>query len=142
MIFNPFSKNFILVPVLLNVLVLFYNVIPDIGVVIIILTILIRLALAPSFHKSLKSQAAMTALQPKLNELREKHKGDQQAQAAAMMALYKEHKVSPFSSCLPLLIQLPILISLYFVFTQALKSDLSGLYSFVSKPENISPMFL
>src|SRR3989344_1278181 len=142
MIFNPFSKNFILVPVLLNVLVLFYNVIPDIGVVIIILTILIRLALAPSFHKSLKSQAAMTALQPKLNELREKHKGDQQAQAAAMMALYKEHKVSPFSSCLPLLIQLPILISLYFVFTQALKGDLSGLYSFVSKPESISPMFL
>lgn len=142
MIFNPFSSNFVLVPVLLNVLVLFYNIIPDIGIVIIILTMLIRLALAPSFHKSLKSQAAMTALQPKLNELREKHKGDQQAQAAAMMALYKEHKVSPFSSCLPLLIQLPILISLYFVFTKALTGNLDGLYSFVRRPENLSPMFL
>jgi YidC/Oxa1 family membrane protein insertase len=59
-----------------------------------------------------------------------------------MMALYKEHKISPFSSCLPLLIQLPILISLYFVFTQALKGDLNGLYSFVARPENLSPMFL
>lgn len=139
---NPFSKEFILVPVFLNVLVIFYNIIPDIGVVIILLTILIRLVLAPSFHKSLKSQAAMTALQPKLNELREKHKGDQQAQAKAMMELYKEHKVSPFSSCLPLLIQLPILISLYFVFTKALIGNLDGLYSFVQKPEHLSPMFL
>src|SRR3989344_5862560 len=139
---NPFSRNFILVPVLLNVLILFYNFIPDIGVVIILLTVLIRVLLAPSLHKSLKSQSAMTALQPKLNELREKHKDDKQAQATAMMALYKEHKISPFSSCLPMLIQLPILISLYFVFTQALNGDLNGLYSFVKRPENLSPMFL
>ncbi len=139
---NPFSQNFILVPVLLNVLVLFYNYIPDIGIVIILLTVLIRLILAPSFHKSLKSQAAMTAIQPKMNELKEKHKDDKQAQAKAMMDLYKEHKVSPFSSCLPMLIQLPILISLYFVFTKALSGNLEGLYSFVHKPENLSPMFL
>mgnify|MGYP001563294983 FL=1 len=142
MILNPFSKNFILVPVLLNVLILFYNIIPDIGVVIILLTMLIRLALAPSFHKSLKSQAAMTAIQPKMNEIREKYKNDQQAQAKAMMDLYKEHKVNPFSSCLPLLIQLPILISLYFVFTQALTGELTGLYSFIKRPEHLSPMFL
>lgn len=139
---NPFSKEFILVPVFLNVLVAFYNIVPDIGVVIILLTILIRLALAPSFHKSLKSQAAMTALQPKLNEIREKYKGDQQGQAKAMMDLYKEHKINPFSSCLPLLVQLPILISLYFVFTEALKGQLNGLYSFISRPEHLSPMFL
>ncbi|MBI3232213.1 MAG: YidC/Oxa1 family membrane protein insertase [Candidatus Doudnabacteria bacterium] len=142
MLLNPFSKNFILVPVLLNVLVLFYNIIPDIGWVIIILTILIRLALAPSFHSSLKSQAAMTSLQPKMNEIREKHKDDQQAQAKAMMDLYKEHKINPFSSCLPLLIQLPILISLYFVFTKALTGNLDGLYSFVHRPEHLNPMFL
>ncbi len=140
--FNPFSENFILVPIFLNVLVLFYNFIPDIGVVIILLTVVIRLILLPSFHKSLKSQAAMTALQPKMNELREKHKDDKQAQAKAMMDLYKEHKVSPFSSCLPMLVQLPILISLYFVFTKALTGNLEGLYAFVHRPEHLSPMFL
>ena len=127
---------------LLNLLVLFYNYIPDVGVVIILLTLLIRLVLAPSFHKSLKSQAAMTAIQPKINEIREKFKHDQQAQGRAMMDLYKEHKINPFSSCLPLLLQLPILIALYQVFSKALNNHVEGLYSFVSKPETISPMFL
>ncbi len=127
---------------LLNLLVAAYNFIPDIGVVIVLITVIIRLALAPSFHKSLKSQAAMVAIQPKMNEIREKHKNNQQAQAAAMMALYKEHKINPFSSCLPLLAQLPILIALYQVFSRALNNHLDGLYSFVSKPEIISPLFL
>ncbi len=140
--FNPFSSNFFLVPIFLNLLVWVYNLIPDIGVVIILLTLLIRLILAPSFHKSLKSQSAMTALQPKMNDIREKYKHDQQAQAKAMMDLYREHKINPFSSCLPLLIQLPILISLYFVFTKALSGNLGELYSFVHRPENLSPMFL
>lgn len=127
---------------LLNLLVVFYNYIPDVGVVIILVTLLIRLILAPSFHKSLKSQAAMTAIQPKLNEIREKYKHDQQAQGRAMMELYKEHKINPFSSCLPLLLQLPILIALYQVFSKALNNHIEGLYSFVAKPETISPMFL
>ncbi len=135
---------------LLNLLVYFYNVIPghDIGVVIILLTILIRLALAPSFHKSLKSQKAMSDLQPKLNEMREKHKEDKEAQAKAMMALYKEHKINPLSSCLPLLLQLPLLIALYQVFNKALNSTidistrLEGLYSFVHRPEVLDPTFL
>jgi len=130
---------------LLNLLVYFYNVIPghDIGIVIIFLTLLIRLALAPSFHKSLKSQKAMNDLQPKLNEVREKHKNDREGQAKAMMQLYKEHKINPFSSCLPLLIQLPILIGLYQVFNNALGGgELTGLYSFVQHPGVIDPEFL
>ena len=130
---------------LLNLLVFFYNIIPghDVGVVIILVTILIRLALAPSFHKSLKSQKAMNDLQPKLNEMREKHKDDKEAQAKAMMSLYKEHKINPLSSCLPLLIQLPILIGLYQVFNKALGGhELSGLYSFIQNPLLINPKFL
>jgi YidC/Oxa1 family membrane protein insertase len=130
---------------LLNLLVFFYNIIPghDIGVVIIILTIIIRLILAPSFHKSLKSQKAMNDLQPKLNEMREKHKNDKEAQAKAMMDLYKEHKINPLSSCLPLLIQLPILIGLYQVFRIALGGrEISGLYHFVHQMGTISPKFL
>ena len=131
---------------LLNLLVFFYNVIPghDIGVVIIILTILIRLALAPSFHKSLKSQKAMNDLQPKLTELREKHKDNKEAQAKAMMELYKEHKINPLASCLPILVQLPLLIALNGVFRVALGGhNIEGLYSFIHAPAaGISPLFL
>lgn len=127
---------------LLNLLVFFYHYIPDIGVVIVLLTLLIRLVMAPSFHKQIKSQKAMTDLQPKLNELKEKHKGDKEGQAKAMMELYKEHKINPLSSCLPLIIQLPILIALYQVFSKALNNHLTGLYSFVVKPEIINPKFL
>lgn len=129
---------------LLNLLVFFYNIIPghDIGVVIVLLTILIRLILAPSFHKSLKSQKAMSDLQPKLNELKEKHKDNKEAQAKATMELYKENKINPLGSCLPLLLQLPILIALYQVFSKALNNHLSGLYAFIQQPEFINPKFL
>ncbi len=136
--------HIILIQPLLNLLVLVYNLIPDVGVGIILLTILIRLLLVPSFHKSLKSQKQMTELQPKLNDLREKHKGDKEAEAKALMALYKEHKVSPFSSCLPLLIQLPLLIALYQVFRLGLAGNNIGpqLYHWVHNPGIISPLFL
>lgn len=129
---------------LLNLLVWMHNIIPghDIGVAIILLTVLIRLVLAPTLSKSLRGQKQMTDLQPKLNELREKHKNDKEGQAKAMMQLYKEHKINPLSSCLPLLIQLPILIALYQVFDKALKGNLSGLYNFVARPENLDPRFL
>lgn len=129
---------------ILNLLVFLYNFLPghDIGVVIILVTFLIRLALAPTFHKSLKSQKAMNELQPKLNEVKEKHKDNQQEQAKATMQLYKDHKINPFSSCLPLIIQLPILIALYQVFIKALKGNLAGLYIFVRNPGSINPISL
>ncbi len=126
---------------LLNLLIFSYHYIPDIGVVIVLLTLLIRLIMAPSFHKQIKSQKALTDLQPKLNELKEKYKGDKEGQAKAMMGLYKEHKINPLSSCLPLIIQLPILIALYQVFSKALNNHLAGLYSFVVRPEVINPYF-
>ncbi|MBX4191271.1 MAG: YidC/Oxa1 family membrane protein insertase [Candidatus Doudnabacteria bacterium] len=135
--------NLIFVFPLLNLLVFFHNYIPDIGVVIILITLLVRLLLLPSFHKSLKHQRALAALQPKMHEIREKYKDDKEAQAKATMELYKIHKVNPLSSCLPLLIQLPILIGLYRVFMRSLKGgELAGLYSFVHAPASINPMFL
>lgn len=129
---------------IVNLLVIGYKYIPDVGVVIILITLIIRLILAPSMHKSLKSQSAMSALQPKLNEIREKYKDDREAQAKAMMDLYKEHSVNPFSSCLPLLLQLPFLIALYQVFLKALGgSGVSQyLYHFVKNPGNFNPYFL
>ena len=135
----------ILTQPLINLLVLGYNYIPghSIGLVIILLTIFVRLLLAPSFHKSLKSQRSMTMLQPKMNEIRERHKDDREAQAKAMMELYKEHKINPLGSCLPLLIQLPILIALYSVFRIALGNQqiASYLYPFVHNPGIINPTF-
>jgi YidC/Oxa1 family membrane protein insertase len=135
--------NTILVYPLLNLLVFFYHYIPDIGVVIILLTVLIRLLLLPSFHKQLKSQRVMGVIQPKMNEIKIKYKDDKEAQAKALMELYKEHKVNPLSSCLPLLLQLPILIALYQVFIQSLNGQaLNGIYHFIQTPESINPLFL
>ncbi len=139
-----FLYNEIIYRPILNLLVYLYNIIPghDVGIVIILVTILIRIILAPLFHKSLKGQKAMSALQPKLNELREKHKDDKEAQTKAMLDLYKEHKINPLSSCLPILVQLPILIALYQVFDKALKGNLDGLYNFVANPGVLDPTLL
>lgn len=135
--------NTILVEPLLNALVFIYDYIPDIGVAIIILTVLVRLLLLPSFHKSLKHQRDIQKLQPKMREIKEKYKDDQQQQAQAMMELYKVHKVNPLSSCLPILIQLPLLFALYRVFIQSLNGEqIQGLYSFVKNPGMIDPMFM
>lgn len=137
-----FLYNEIVFRPLLNLLVFLYHYIPDVGVVIILVTILVRLVLAPSMNRSLKSQRAMNELQPKLNEVREKHKDNQEAQARAIMQLYRDHKINPLSSCLPLLIQLPLLIALYNVFRSALGNHISGLYPFIADPGTIKPTFL
>ncbi len=98
-----------------NALVFFASILPgnNLGLAIILLTILIRTILLLPNQKALKSQKKLQHLQPKLAELKEKHGGDQQKIAQETLSLYKEHKVSPFGSCLPLLIQLPILIGLF-----------------------------
>ena len=138
--------HIILMQPLVNLLILGYEYIPghDVGVSIIVLTLLIRLILLPSFHKSLKAQKQINDIQPKLNALKEQHKDDKEAQAKAMMALYKEHSINPFGSCLPLLIQLPFLLALYRVFYYVLRgTDLKNyLYSWVHNPVTLNPYFL
>src|SRR3989338_3874182 len=107
-----------------NALVWFYNILPghDIGLAIILLTIVIKIILFPFTLQSLRSQKAMQTLQPKLDALKQQYKDDKEGQAKAMMELYKTEKVSPFSSCLPLLIQLPFLFALYRVLQNGLGS--------------------
>lgn len=124
-----------------NLFVGLYDIIPDIGVIIVIITIAIKLALHPLTTKSIRSQKEMQALQPKLELLKKEHKGNQQRIAQETMKLYSEHKVNPFGSCLPLLVQLPIFIALYYVLRDLFASarfDL--LYSFVPNPEVINPV--
>lgn len=107
-----------------NGLIFLYRVIPghDMGIAIIILTLIIRLALIHSSGKSLKSQREMQKIQPEIDKIKKQYKGDKQKQTQAMMGLYKKHKINPFSSCLPLLIQFPFLIALFLAFRAGLGS--------------------
>lgn len=85
----------------------------NLGWAIIALTLIIRLILLYPQHHMLVANKKMQAIQPKIKELQEKHKGDQAAMGAALMKLYKEEKANPLGSCLPMLIQMPIMIMLY-----------------------------
>lgn len=130
---------------LYNTLVLILSVVPgaNVGVSIILLTVIVRGALLPLSHKSVVSQAKMRSLAPHLEKIKEKHKDDKQEQARKTMALYKEHGINPFSGCLLVLIQLPIIFALYFVFFKGLPNlNAEHLYSFVRLPETVSMMFL
>jgi len=136
--------NTILYRPLFNALVLLYEYLPgkDFGAAIIVLTALIRILLFPFGRKALKSQKALSELQPKVKEIQEKFKDDKEKQTKEIMELYKREKINPFSGCLPLLIQFPILIALYRVFWRGLqKEQLVFLYGFVSAPEIINSMF-
>ncbi|MBT6253979.1 membrane protein insertase YidC [Candidatus Uhrbacteria bacterium] len=135
----------ILTQPIFNALVAIYNTVPgDFGIAIIILTVIIKLILWPLTGKSLQSQKAMQAIQPKITELKEKFKDDKEGQAKATMALYKEEKVNPFSSCLPLIIQLPILLALFNVLRRSIEDPelMASLYSFVSQPEVVNNVFI
>jgi YidC/Oxa1 family membrane protein insertase len=92
------------------------------GIGIILFTILVRLALSPLTITQLRNAKAMQRVQPLVAELRQKHGKDKQALSQATMALYKEHRVNPAMGCLPTLLQLPILIGLFYAFLNLGKS--------------------
>jgi YidC/Oxa1 family membrane protein insertase len=126
---------------ILNLLVFLYNIIPghDLGAAIIVLTVIIKLILLPLSKKSLKSQKALQDLQPKIEELKKKYAKNKEEMGRATMALYRDNKVNPFSSCLPLLIQLPFLWAVFRVFRNGLSNgSLDLVYSFVHRPEAIN----
>lgn len=135
----------LLIEPIFNLLVFLYDTLPgaDMGFAIIVLTIIIKLILWPFMNSSLKSQKALQEIQPKIEEIKTTYKDDKEAQAKAMMELYKQEKVNPLSSCLPLVIQFPILIALYRVLLQGFDpAALDMLYSFVPNPDVINKMFL
>jgi YidC/Oxa1 family membrane protein insertase len=112
------------------------------GFSIIILTILIRLILWPLNNKAIRTQKVLSELKPKIEETQKKFKNNKEAQAKALMALYKEHKINPLAGFLPILIQIPIIIALWRVFLNSIKLDSSSLYYFVKAPDFIQPIFL
>lgn len=130
---------------ILNLLVFLYDIVPgqDLGIAIVLLTIVIKILLLPLSKQSIKSQKALQDLQPKVEELKKKYANNKEEMGRKMMALYKENKVNPFSSCLPLLIQLPFLIAVFRVFREGFKNGVLDLvYPFIERPESINTLSL
>lgn len=108
-----------------NTLVMFIRIAPahDLGLAIILLTILIRIILLIPSQRAIVSQRHMQELQPKLEQIKKKYAGNQERIAQETMRLWKENKVNPFGSCLPLIIQFPVLIALFYVIQNGLNPD-------------------
>jgi YidC/Oxa1 family membrane protein insertase len=120
-----------------NALAFLISVVPggNVGFSIILLTVAVRGALLPLSHKNVVSQAKMRAIAPHIEKIKEKHKEDKQEQARKTMELYKEHGVNPFSGCLLLIVQLPIIFALYYAFFKGLPQlSTEHLYSFIRTP--------
>lgn len=92
-----------------------YQVIPNFGVTIIVLTVLIRLVLLPLGIRQIRSMQHMQIIQPKIKQIQQRYKGNKQRQQEEIMKTYKEFGVNPFSGCWPVLLQFPILIAMYSV---------------------------
>ena len=130
---------------LFNLLVFLYNTVSfsDVGLAIIILTVIIRLILWPLSQKAIRSQKSLQDLQPRIKEIQAKHKDNKALQSQELMALYKENKVNPLSGCLPIIVQFPILIALYRVFLKGFDTaTLALLYPFIKNPGMIDPISL
>jgi len=137
--------DLILYQPLFNALILLYQYLPghDFGIAIIVLTILIRFLLYPLGRQAIRTQKVISDLQPKIKEIQEKYKDNPEKKLKLTLELYQEAKISPFSSFLPLLVQLPVLIALYRLFWKGISSEtMIYLYFFVPNPGTIDPTFL
>jgi len=140
--------------VLLKSMKFFYRLIPNYGVSIIIITVLIKFIFWPIQAKSIKSMKAMQKFQPLMNKLREKYKDDAQRLNTEMMKLYKEHKINPFAGCLPMVVQIPVFFALFTMLRSAVElrgahflwiHDLSApdtLFHVAGFPVNLLPLLM
>jgi YidC/Oxa1 family membrane protein insertase len=129
-----------------NLLVFLVSVLPhgDVGLAVILITIVVKVVLLPLSLAASRSTRAMKNLEPKLKEIKEKHKDDKEALAAKTMELYRTEKVNPFAGIITLFVQMPVLFALYFVFLHepfpAINTHI--LYSFTPIPAAASLLFL
>jgi YidC/Oxa1 family membrane protein insertase len=96
------------------------------GLAIVGLTVLIRAVLVPLTFRQLKSMQEMQRLAPQISQLKEKYKDDKQRQQQELMKFYQENKINPLASCLPLVLQIPVFISLFYMLRTDLKFDICG----------------
>ncbi|MEZ4219159.1 MAG: membrane protein insertase YidC [Myxococcota bacterium] len=98
-----------------------YSIVPNYGVAIIALTLLVRVATLPILQKQMKSMEKMRKLQPQMKEIQEKYGDDREKQSQAMMSLYRESGVNPLGGCLPLLLQMPVFIGLFYALQSSIE---------------------
>ena len=146
--FASIWHNFFFDPIY-NGLIFLIDTIPggDVGIAIIVLTVVVKMGLLPLSLSAARTQRVMRDIEPKLAEIKEKFKEDREGLARAMMALYKDAGINPFSSILLMFIQIPIIIALYLsvysgggIKLPDINTDL--LYSFVPVPATASMLFL
>lgn len=116
-----------------SALLYIYNTIAfhDLGLAIVFLTIAVRVVLFPVFYKGAKDQALMQRIQPHIKKIQLDHKDDKEAQARAMLDLYKKYKLNPFSGILLLILQLPVFIVLFQVFSKELSTGIFATTTFL-----------
>ena len=119
-----------------------YKVVPNWGVAIILLTLLIRVVTFPLYYKQMKSMNKMKKVQPKLQKIKEKHKGDPRRQQAETMDLFKREGVNPMGGCFPLLLQMPIFIAFYNVLTVSAELDNRPFVGWVTSLTEKDPYYL
>ncbi len=114
-------QNLIYIP-FYNLLILFFAITRDMGVAVILLTVAVRVLLLRFSTKAEKSRLALQKLQPEIKKIQDQYKNDKELQTKKMLELYQKQGINPFSSCLPLLFQMPFLIGLLVVFREGLKN--------------------
>ncbi|MDF7805835.1 membrane protein insertase YidC [Pontiellaceae bacterium B12219] len=124
---------------LLWTLNMFHNIIPNYGVAIILLTVLVRVLFWPLTHKSTDSMRRMQEVQPQIKAIQEKYKKDPQRAQQEVMKFYKENKVNPMGGCLPMVVQIPVFIALFTVLRNAIELRYSSFLwiADLSQPENL-----
>jgi YidC/Oxa1 family membrane protein insertase len=126
---------------ILRVFLAIHQLVPNYGLVIVLFSILVKIALYPLTHKSYEASARMQEIQPKIAALKEKYQNDQQKMNQEMMRLYKEQGINPLGGCLPVLLQMPILFALFNVFQNAIELRQAPFYGWItdlSQPEYLS----
>ena len=129
---------------LYNALMLLFKVLPwaDAGMIVILLTVLVRLIIFPLSRKAVLTQIKMAEIAPDLAKIKEQYKDKSEEQAKKTLALYREKGVNPFSGILVVIIQIPIILALYQIFLHFQVVNANLLYSFVKMPEHINTLFL
>jgi len=125
-----------------NILIFILDILPNhnVAIAVILLTILIKIILLPLSHKMFRTQIIQKKIQPLISKIQEEYKDNRQMLGIKMLEVYKEHKLNPFSSILLMIIQIPIVFALYFVFANGGLPNINtdDLYSFVSHVNNIN----
>ncbi len=122
-----------------NLLVVVLTFVPlhDIGAAIVIVTLIVKAILLPFNMSALRTQYMMKKIEPEMNKIKELQKTNPQEASKQMISLYRTQKINPFSSLFAMILQIPIFIALYIVFSKGLIDDPKSIYSFVTFPESL-----